>query len=364
MSRLSEIKEKYQKLHSQENTVHELLEVMECMVQEHSISAALSSTPRDSDALERASGHQDAPQMSPSRRHVRKSSEVRRPLPTNGNPFSEKKFLSREVRYGYKGTIIRTRQYASGPACQNLGNVFLASVLGHTTDLDIENCCFTLLLQLLDFMKPELPQWAEVRATLVQCSQERDRVIREELGCQKSEGKGILMKVMNGGQPPAQLQKNQFIKKLQQASIFCRWVACSALPEIYQEMQEDADREQPEASTLFFMWTVVEDLVLSAWIEHVRELQPEHIRKNIFTRKPSSVSRFVQSNMATFFNSWPNGRILHPRTAQQTFYVMATAFWHRFITSDSRHKHRSCWEMWSPKRIHISDSDSFVLTDR
>ncbi|CAE7621147.1 unnamed protein product [Symbiodinium sp. KB8] len=197
--------------------------------------------------------------MSPSRRHVRKSSEVRRPLPTNGNPFSEKKFLSREVRYGYKGTIIRTRQYASGPACQNLGNVFLASVLGHTTDLDIENCCFTLLLQLLDFMKPELPQWAEVRATLVQCSQERDRVIREELGCQKSEGKGILMKVMNGGQPPAQLQKNQFIKKLQQASIFCRWVACSALPEIYQEMQEDADREQPEASTLFFMWTVVEE---------------------------------------------------------------------------------------------------------
>jgi hypothetical protein len=40
-------------------------------------------------------------------------------------------------------------------------------------DLDIENCCFTLVAQLLDKLQPALQVPTEIAATLKRCAQER-----------------------------------------------------------------------------------------------------------------------------------------------------------------------------------------------
>ena len=42
-------------------------------------------------------------------------------------------------------------------------------------------------------------------------------------------------------------------------------------------MRENRAREHPKTSTFFFLWTIVEDVVLQAWTEKAMEAGPEHI---------------------------------------------------------------------------------------
>lgn len=44
----------------------------------------------------------------------------------------------------------------------------------------------------------------------------------------------------------------------------------SLLPDVYQRARDEG-RKHPEASTLSFMWGAVEDQILEAWVEFVRE---------------------------------------------------------------------------------------------
>ena len=199
------------------------------------------------------------------------------PSEDDPNPFTAQRMIDLDTVYCYKNKTCRTRKYVQGPGSQNLGTAFLAAALSHTTDLDIENCCFSLLLQLLDFLKIDQPEWPRLREVLEDCAKHRDRVNSEQLGVTRSQGKQLLMKVMNGGQPPTALQENSFVRKLQELSVYCRWIACAALPCVYQDMLDAPDREHPETSTLFFLWTVVEDLVMEASTEKAVQLGPQHI---------------------------------------------------------------------------------------
>ncbi|CAE7246626.1 unnamed protein product, partial [Symbiodinium microadriaticum] len=186
--------DKFQKLQCQEDMAAELLELLESKLP--AAEDTLSQQAGENVDVARAS---TCSRLLPQRRHKQKSSaksEIR-------NPFSLQKMIVREVSYSYKSNVIRARKYAPEPSCQNLGNVFLAAVLSHTTDLDIENCCFSLLLQLLDFMKPVQKHWSAMRDILVDCAQNRSRVIANKLGLPQSQGKYLLMKLLNGGQENA-----------------------------------------------------------------------------------------------------------------------------------------------------------------
>ena len=74
----------------------------------------------------------------------------------------------------------------------------------------------------------------------------------------------------------ARMQQGHLVKSLQRASLFCRWLAASSLPELHRHFVDEA-RDNPEASTLFYMWTVAEDAVLDAWLEHVQAFHPSHL---------------------------------------------------------------------------------------
>ena len=190
----ADYKDKFQKLQCQEDMAAELLELLESKLP--AAEDTLSQQAGENVDVARAS---TCSRLLPQRRHKQKSSaksEIR-------NPFSLQKMIVREVSYSYKSNVIRARKYAPEPSCQNLGNVFLAAVLSHTTDLDIENCCFSLLLQLLDFMKPVQKHWSAMRDILVDCAQNRSRVIANKLGLPQSQGKYLLMKLLNGGQENA-----------------------------------------------------------------------------------------------------------------------------------------------------------------
>ncbi|CAE6972000.1 unnamed protein product [Symbiodinium sp. CCMP2592] len=269
------------KLRKHEECAHGLLEALETKL------SHASQQPPD----ERASAI--SPQEKPVRRAVRKKSSaahVEQSLAgqaaassasgaRSGNPFAgteEDRFVSYDVTYKYKLADVRTRRYASFHSAQNLGKAWQTIALDQTVDLDIENCSFTLLLQILDKLKPNHECWSAVRETLSLCSSERNKVIEEKLKLPLSEGKHLLQKVFNGGTPPEELAKNLFIEDLQRASLFCRWVAATMLKNTaWRDLLQMKDR--PDMSVLTYFWNIAEDLAVESWIRKVEPLQSKHM---------------------------------------------------------------------------------------
>ena len=110
----------------------------------------------------------------------------------DANPFEggdQDGFVSLPVAYRYKLDGVRTRRYADGHSVQNLGTAWQAVALADTIDLDIENCCFTLLLQVLEKVEPQHESWPSVKETLRLCATQRKHVIENKLKLTLPEGK-------------------------------------------------------------------------------------------------------------------------------------------------------------------------------
>ncbi|CAE7205271.1 unnamed protein product [Symbiodinium sp. CCMP2592] len=126
-------------------------------------------------------------------------------------------------------------------------------------------------------LEPAHPMWPQVKETLRRCAEDRESIIHEVFQTSTAHGKKLLNKIFNGGAPPEHLASQDFVLRLQKAAMFCRWTCVSVSPEVFGQMVEDEDRSHPEASTLFFIWSAVEDLIISAWLEKIQEQQPSHV---------------------------------------------------------------------------------------
>ncbi|CAE7587277.1 unnamed protein product [Symbiodinium natans] len=196
---------------------------------------------------------------------------------SSGNPFPESHpSVSKTTSYHYKLDGVRSRRYGESRSVQHLGTAWQAAVLADTVDLDIENSCFSLILQLLDKLEPQHDSWPGVRQTLDACANRRAEVIQSKLQKDKSTGKSLLQKIFNGGAPPAELAENVFVQDLQRASLFCRWAAATALKDIMWASVLNF-KERPDLSILTYFWNIAEDVVLDAWLAKARTLNSKHL---------------------------------------------------------------------------------------
>ena len=138
----------------------------------------------------------------PAKRHRKKVSSPSKPTGSSvpapsqedanalGNPFNSMPVVTLQVTYDQKlDDLIRTRRYANGFSCQKLARVWQTHVAADTVDLDITNCCFVLLLQMLDKLQPQHSHWAGVRETLRECAEDRELAIRHKLKTVPETGK-------------------------------------------------------------------------------------------------------------------------------------------------------------------------------
>ena len=58
---------------------------------------------------------------------------------------------------------------------------------------------------------------------------------------------------------------------------YMRWLACTIAPRIYHKCRDDPAREFPDASTFTFVWSAVEDMIMSAWVQHLKRLPLDHL---------------------------------------------------------------------------------------
>ena len=78
--------------------------------------------------------------------------------------------LTREVTYRYTldGTI-RTRRQVNEVGAQSCSRRVQQQLFPHTHDLDIENCSFVLLVQIIDKLQPTPPMPSDLKKALVRC---------------------------------------------------------------------------------------------------------------------------------------------------------------------------------------------------
>ena len=182
------------------------------------------------------------------------------------------------VRYKYSGDRkLRGRRYATQTSAQKCARRIQTQLFDHTIDLDIENCCATLVLQLLEKLKPNPPMPEEALKALRRWTDNRRLVCREELQVSDSHGKKLVTAWLSGGTPDKSFKDIPFARNIQRASIYLRWLACSVLAEDYEELETRSDKPYPGATAFFYMWSGVEDAVLEAWSDFLLLKRPTHL---------------------------------------------------------------------------------------
>ena len=136
--------------------------------------------------------------------------------------------------------------FQGGVGIQKIGRAFQQVVANETVDLDVENCSFVLLHQLLKKLQPQHECWPQIQETLRLCAEQCAEVIEQRLRTSHARGKHTLQKVFNGGSIPDDMAQNAFLHDLQRASVFCRFATASAIPEVFARLIAMKDR--PEAS--------------------------------------------------------------------------------------------------------------------
>jgi hypothetical protein len=157
-------------------------------------------------------------------------------------------FKSGSTTYRYTmDDLVRTRRQAIGFSAQGCVTRLLQHLCGHTYDLDIVNCMFTICIQLVVKLKlsPAMP--LELFNILEKCAYQRTHICEDILNVDPDTGKQLLTSIMAGGGLSEEWSKNIFLQGVQKLSRYMRWMACSLLPAVYQKCVSDKDRKFPEA---------------------------------------------------------------------------------------------------------------------
>ena len=150
------------------------------------------------------------------------------------------------------------------------------AVGGYTVDLDIHNCCLTLVYQIVQKLSPDPALPEELGVVFDQVANNRAEFIAS-LGLQSAEGKEVINTVFNGGAAPKKLRDNETIKQLQRIALYVRWIACNLLHDDYMSLEDNKTKTFPAATIMSLMWHAIEDRILHVWSEHVLRGSPKHL---------------------------------------------------------------------------------------
>ena len=189
--------------------------------------------------------------------------------------------IRQQVPYPLKGAFRSRRYVDASVAAQSMDQRMQHVLLDDTVDFDIVNCVFVLLAQVIERLQlADKETWQDEIELLQQVALDRKGFCEEKLKMSVAEGKEVLRSMLHGGSPPAALSTNSAATRLVALARFLRWLACSAVPDLYSNLRSEEEgeaRRWPEASTLAFFWQGVEDFILEAMVQYARMHPAQHI---------------------------------------------------------------------------------------
>ena len=150
-------------------------------------------------------------------------------------------------------------------------------MLSHTMDLDICNAVFVIsdqILLKLGIVDAELYE-TEIQV-LRRVATSRSDVILGALQTDDDYGKRLLRETLCGRKPPPHMKHNVFLNDVIRVGRFLRWLACSCLPETYEQIATQTTK-WAEASTFALWWQRAEDYILRAWEAAVLQFPVRHL---------------------------------------------------------------------------------------
>ena len=114
----------------------------------------------------------------------------------------------------------------------------------HTLDLDIQNCAFYILHQIIEKTQPKPPLPKDLANMFEEATMNRPAFLTR-LNVDATEDKKITNTILNGGTPPENLKKNEAVISLQKISLYIRWVAMNLLYEDYISLRDNKDKTFP-----------------------------------------------------------------------------------------------------------------------
>jgi hypothetical protein len=184
-------------------------------------------------------------------------------------------FLRMPVSYRTKYAN-RSRRMVDGVGLAPLKKTLQVMVSPDLHEWDIKSCSMTLLLQLVSRVKPILDHPIAAFLNLRKYTTDRAQV-HDEIGLPSSSAKQLVMGVLNGMKIPEHLKENVFLQSLKQEGRLLRWIACTLQPAFHTTALSDDAKSWPEATTLFYTWSPVEDHVLEALCDYGLSLGPGHL---------------------------------------------------------------------------------------
>ncbi|CAE8731500.1 unnamed protein product [Polarella glacialis] len=190
----------------------------------------------------------------------------------------KKEFHAQHTNYKYVGLpTTRGRRYVVGTGAQSLSRRLQRVAFPHTMDLDQVNSVFVILDQLLDKLEISTVIPNDIRKVISDCAHRREQVCRVDLQTDISTGKQLLHSVLHGGLLKTLHESNVFLQKLQKASIYLRWLACSIMPDAYEFYCNQPDKKFPECTVLQHLCTIVEDHIMEALTDFIRYHPVQHL---------------------------------------------------------------------------------------
>ena len=178
--------------------------------------------------------------------------------------------------YRYTQDNIRTRRQLSDMGSQRMTRAQLAVAVPHTVDLDIVNCSFTILHQLVEKMDPQQLSKKD-RELLRRCALDRDALCAE-MAVTLAEGKEALVAVLNGKQVRDEDDGAPILKQVQRLGRCLRWLSWESMPLLHRRLSEDAQKQNPDTGMIFHMWSAIEDIILEKWSSYIMEHhRPQHL---------------------------------------------------------------------------------------
>ena len=173
--------------------------------------------------------------------------------------------------------LLRTRAYAKGLGVQACPRRLQRLLCPDTHDFDIQNAVFVILHQLIKKLQGSIDVPDFVLETIQRCAEHRNIICEEDMETSIKEGKHVLHEVLFGAVVPACYAHVGFLSQLHKTSIYMRWLACSLLQDVFERVQAMADKKNPMASTLFYLYAAIEDHILQSWEEFLETQELSHV---------------------------------------------------------------------------------------
>lgn len=171
----------------------------------------------------------------------------------------------------------RSRRSVTTVGLQGLPNVTQRIVAPGVDEFDVMAAQWTYLVQIVDKVGLLLNHPVAELTSMRQYLSHRDSV-HALVHKDPVTAKSLCMEVLNGMKIPDNVTDPEFLTRLRLEGRLCRWLAVTLDPTFHSLLLSEGDKDWPEATCLFYLWTPVEDWVTDVMAKYaVARFRPCHL---------------------------------------------------------------------------------------